>query len=360
MDDSSGNHSCDAAVGLVAAAEFSPAGIHLDTASVGLGCNRSVQASAAHLDDWAAGRCDPAGFDTVVDTCRGHAASLLGTHVDRVAIISQLSVAAGLVAQSLPPGATVLTADIEFTSVLFPFLVRAERGELNMVSVPVNRIVDRAADGVDAVAVSAVQSADGAVIDLDALASVAGEAFTFIDTTQSTGWLTTNADNFDVVACGSYKWMCSPRGTGFMTASDRAIATIEPTMANWYAGDDRWQSTYRGPLRLSPLARRFDLSPAWPAWVGAEPALQLLADIGPAAIGDHNRALANRFRAGLGLEPQDSAIVSIEMDSAMGDPAQRLTSAGIKFAGRDGRMRFSFHLYNTIDDVDTALAALSG
>ncbi len=343
-----------------AAAEFSPAGIHLDTASVGLGCDRSIEALAAHLGDWAAGRLDPAGFDAVIDSCRGHAAHLLGTQLDRVAIISQVAVAAGLVAQSLPRGSTVLTADNEFTSVLFPFLVRAERGDLNIVSVPVAHIVDRAADGVDAVAVSSAQSADGAVVDLDALASAAGTAFTFIDTTQSTGWLATNADDFDVVACGAYKWLCSPRGTGFMTASDRAIATVEPTMANWYAGEDRWQSTYRAPLRLSTAARRFDLSPAWPNWVGAEPALELLARVGQAVIGEHNRRLANRFRAALDLEPQDSAIVSIDLASSVGDPAERLKAAGVKFAGRDGRMRFSFHLYNTDDDVDTTLDALRG
>ena len=63
------------------------------------------------------------------------------------------------------------------------------------------------------------------------------------------------------------------------------------------------------PLRLPDTARRFDTSPAWFSWVGTEPALELLNEIGVEAIHEHDLRLANRFRAGLGLEPSDSAIV---------------------------------------------------
>ncbi len=342
-----------------AAAQFNPERVHLDTASVGLGCVGSQRALADHFAQWASGGCDPASFDAVIDRCRSHAAALLGTTDDRVAIISQLSVAAGLVAHSLPVGATVITADQDFTSVLFPFLVRAERGELNVVSAPLHEVCDRVAAGADAVAVSSVQSADGAVIDLGALSAAAktSGAFTLIDATQSTGWLPMSADSFDVVACGGYKWLCAPRGTGFMTASGRAIEIVDPILANWYAGEDRWSSIYRGPLRLASTARRFDLSPAWPVWVGAEPGLELLASVGVLAIEQHNVELANRFRKSLEMAPSNSAIVSISADDAA---AVRLRDAGVTFAGRDGRMRLSFHLYNTVDDVDAALDALAG
>jgi cysteine sulfinate desulfinase/cysteine desulfurase-like protein len=64
--------------------------------------------------------------------------------------------------------------------------------------------------------------------------------------------------------------------------------------------------------------------------------------------------LANRFRAGLGLEPGDSAIVSADVSGA--DAA--LARAGILAAARDGRLRVSFHVYNTDADVDAALEAL--
>jgi selenocysteine lyase/cysteine desulfurase len=67
-------------------------------------------------------------------------------------------------------------------------------------------------------------------------------------------------------------------------------------------------------------------------------------------------ALANRFRAGLGREPGDSAIVSVDWDGA----AEKMERAGIRAAARAGSLRASFHLYNTEDDVDAALEALLG
>ena len=109
------------------------------------------------------------------------------------------------------------------------------------------------------------------------------------------------------------------------------------------------------PLRLGDGARRFDTSPAWFSWVGTEPVLKLLNEIGVETIHEHNLALANRFRAGLDLPDSDSAIVSADVP----DATDRLAQAGIMAAARAGRLRASFHLYNTEADVDAALDALT-
>jgi selenocysteine lyase/cysteine desulfurase len=91
-------------------------------------------------------------------------------------------------------------------------------------------------------------------------------------------------------------------------------------------------------------------------WVATAPALEVIEHIGIVAIHEHDLALANRFRAGLGLEPSDSAIVFCDVV----DAAERLERAGIRAAVRGGRLRTSWHVYNTSDDVDRALDALSG
>jgi selenocysteine lyase/cysteine desulfurase len=113
---------------------------------------------------------------------------------------------------------------------------------------------------------------------------------------------------------------------------------------------------YGPPLRLSEDARRFDVSPAWFSWVGAAPALAVVEQIGVAAIRDHNVALANRFRTGLGRPPGDSAIVTVDAPGA----EKKLAAAGVRAAVRAGRVRPSFHIYNTEADVDLALNALTG
>jgi selenocysteine lyase/cysteine desulfurase len=114
-------------------------------------------------------------------------------------------------------------------------------------------------------------------------------------------------------------------------------------------------ASYGLPLRLAADARRLDTSPAWFSWVGCAPALELIEEVGVEAIHAHDVGLANRFRAGLGLAPSDSAIVSADMP----DARERLEAAGIVAAARAGRMRASWHLYNTEADVDRVLDVLT-
>jgi selenocysteine lyase/cysteine desulfurase len=129
---------------------------------------------------------------------------------------------------------------------------------------------------------------------------------------------------------------------------------LRPLYAGWYAGDDPWTSIYGPPLRLAKDARRLDISPAWLAWAGTVPALELLAEVGIDAIHQHNCALANTLRGRLGVPPGDSAIVTVAADGGL----ERLRAAGIKASVRAGAVRVSFHLHNTESDVNAVARAL--
>jgi selenocysteine lyase/cysteine desulfurase len=225
-------------------------------------------------------------------------------------------------------------------------------------TVPVADVADAVADGAGAVAFSAVQMSTGEVADVDAIlgAATAVGAVTICDATQAAGWLPIDAGRFDALVCGAYKWLMSPRGSAFLTVSDRLLADAVPHSAGWYAGEDVHTSYFGPPLRLAHDARRFDLSPAWFCWVGTAPVLELIEEIGVQAIHDHNVALANRFRAGVGMEAADSAIVSADVP----DAAERLARAGIVAAMRGGRLRTSWHVYNDERDVDQVLDVVAG
>ena len=95
---------------------------------------------------------------------------------------------------------------------------------------------------------------------------------------------------------------------------------------------------------------------AWFMWVASAPALATIERIGVEAIHDHDVGLANRFRAGLGEKSGDSAIV---MSNARG-AAEKLERAGIQAAVRGGRLRTSWHVYNTDEDVDRTIDVLTG
>jgi selenocysteine lyase/cysteine desulfurase len=197
------------------------------------------------------------------------------------------------------------------------------------------------------------------VADLDAIVAAAGAhgVRTFLDTTQAMGWLPLDCARFDYTAAAAYKWLLSPRGTAFFTVRPERRDELRPLVPGWYAGEDVDASYYGAPLRLAHDARRFDVSPAWMAWVGTAPALALLEDVGVAAIHEHDLRMANLLRAGLGLPEGDSAIVSVGGLAA--DAAEQLAAAGVMAAGRDGRLRLSCHLYTSERDVDRALSALS-
>ena len=140
-----------------------------------------------------------------------------------------------------------------------------------------------------------------------------------------------------------------------MTIVPERLDGIVPQSAGWYAGVDPMTTFFGGPLRLAASARRLDTSPAWFMWVATAPALAVIEEIGVDAIHEHDLALANRFRAGFGLGPSNSAIVFCDSEGA----ADRLALAGIQAAVRGGRLRTSWHVYNTDADVDELLTLLN-
>ena len=338
--------------------EFSPEVIFLNTATLGLPPRRTLNAIHAALDVWASGRANAVAYDDEVARARNNYAQLVGVDAALVAQGSQASVFAGLIAASLPDSAEVLTSSGDFTSVVFPFHVQARRG-IRVREVPLEELAGAVTDSTTLVAVSAVQSADGRVANLDALtqACAATDTKIMLDTTQAAGWLPIDAGRFAYTICHGYKWLLAPRGTAFLTIQRELLDDIAPHTAGWYAGADRWNSIYGAPLRLASDARRFDVSPAWLSWVGADASLALLCEVGREALHDHAVGLANRFRDGVGIAPSNSAIVSAVADDQVSDLMRAANIVGVT---RAGRLRLSFHVSTSARDVDTAIEALSG
>ena len=324
--------------------------MYCNTASYGLPPRPAWEALQAALTDWRGGRTSWEHWGHSTEAARALFAELVDVDIERVAVGSTVSELVGSVVTALPDGARVVVPEIEFTSTLFPLLVQRR---LDVRTVPLAELVEVIADGIDAVAFSAVQMSTGEVAALDAVADAAAAvgAITICDATQAVGWLPLRAGRFDAVVCGAYKWLMSPRGSAFLAVSDRLLDQAVPHSAGWYAGDDVHASYFGPPLRLATDARRLDLSPAWFSWVGTQPALEVIEQIGVEAIHEHNVALANRFRAGVGLDPSDSAIVCVDIAGA----AERLERAGIIAAVRGGLLRTSWHLYNDETDVDKVL-----
>ncbi|MDX3638396.1 aminotransferase class V-fold PLP-dependent enzyme [Streptomyces sp. MB09-02B] len=340
-------------------AEFVPKNTYLNTASTGLLPARAVDAMKAAVESVAAGR--PQDMFADVEAARAAFGRITGVPDRRVAAGASVAVYSGLIATALPAGAEVLTAEGEFASLVNPFHVR---GDLKVRQVPLERLAESVRPGTALVAVSAAQSADGRVADLDAIREAARErgARTFVDASQSAGWLPIEADAYDYVVAVAFKWLLCPRGVTFLVVPED-LGGLTPLFAGWVAGEEPWDSCYGPVEELARSARRFDESPSLFSYAGARRSLALIEELGVARVRDHDLALADRFRAGLaalGHEPvpaPGSAIVSVP---GLGRRQAELSRAGVEVSDRAGHLRAAFHLYNTPADVDRLLDVLSG
>ncbi|MFI9550308.1 aminotransferase class V-fold PLP-dependent enzyme [Nonomuraea endophytica] len=322
----------------------------LNTASYGLPPRQAYTELQSVLDQWRHGSSDWKPWDDSVGRARAAFARLVGAPAADITISSTASQINSTIATALPERARVLVPDIEFTSNVFPWAVAAD-----VESVPLARLAEHITSATTAVAFSLIQSATGERAPLADIIAAARQHDTFViaDASQACGWLPITPDGIDALVCAAYKWLMAPRGAAFGYLSPRLRERMRPLAANWYSAPDPATAFYGMPLRVAGDARAFDLSPAWFCYVGAAPALELLTTLGVDAVGAHNLALANHVRAGLGLPPGDSPILSLAADPA------RLAAAGITAATRAGRARLSFHAYNTLADAERALEALT-
>lgn len=336
---------------LALASEFPRVPGYLDTATYGVPAHRTVTALRAATDAWATGGLDPVALDAAVDRMRAAFASLVGTVSSDVALAGSTSQVAGMIAASLPSGARVLVARGDFASVRLPFHADPR---LTVVEVAPEELLERIRPGIDLVAVSAVQSSDGAVLDLNALAhaaSVAG-ARTLVDASHAAGWLPIRARDFDVVVASAYKWLGAPRGIA-LAAVHPSATWIRPVLASWYGADVPWTALYGSLDQLSADARRLDTSPPWQLVEAGAVALELLAGVGVAALRDHAVGLADLFRRETGMEPGPSPIVALPLPRP-----DALSSVGVRAASRCGRARLAFWVHNTEDDALSAARAI--
>jgi len=331
-------------------------GVYLNTATYGLPPKTAFDAMTAALEDWRTGRTSEDAWEACTERARAVFAHLVGVKPEAVACGATVSELIGLVAASLPDGARVLTVENDFTSTLFPFTVHGHRG-VTVESVPLAQLVDAIDESHAIVVASHVQAHSGRAADLQGLIERCARTQTMlcIDATQACGWLDTDASAIDFYVCHAYKWLLSPRGAAFMAVRQDRLQSIVPLHAGWWATDDPNNNLFGLPNRISKdAARRLDTSPAWFSWVGTAAALDAIAAIGVAKIERHDLRLARRFCEKMELPAPSSPIVYMNSDDAF----ERLLASGIRASVRGGRMRVSFHIYNTDEDVDRTISAL--
>ena len=337
---------------------------YLDTASYGLPPHSTVAAVAEALEAWRLGSArwskdwDPAG-----DRCRPLAAQLLGAAPDEIALIPAVSVGVGVALSMLSPGDEVLISENEFTSMLFPLLVAEKRFDIKVRTVPFDELAAQVRSSTALVMTSHVRSNDGRVQDLGELSKaihvVGGRIL--VDATHSAGIMQIDATamDLDVVVAAAYKHLLCPRGVALMRVGSDLLPALSPWAASWRSAAQPYDHFYGGDLSvLADTAARLDVSLAWHGWVGAEQSLDFLCSVPIVDRESWCVGLATRLADGLGIMPTGSSVIGVPVLD--GDAARAaLATAGIEASGRGSLIRLSFHLYNSVEDVDLAVGVLA-
>jgi len=349
--------------------------VYLDTASMGPGPSTTVEAMTEHLDQWHSGRGQWMDWDLAGERVRAGLGRLLETDAKNVALMPALSAAAGQVAESLPfeAGANIVVGEGEFQSNYFPWANQARRG-FEIRSVPfidgrlsLEELERRVDEGTSLIAASYVQSASGSRVDTDELVRIAraNGARIFLDATQALGAIRVPTDGIDYIGGAAYKWLLSPRGTAYLYTTPERAVEMAPLAPNWKTHDVPYRDYYGPPFEPPPDARRFDLSLAWPLWVGLAKSIEMLEELSPAEIEKRDLTLASLFCEGLsaiGLQElypdaRNSPIVSLRVADPEG-VRKALAEHQVVAAVRGAFVRFAFHFFNDESDVQRALDAL--
>ncbi len=310
-------------------------------------------------------------------------ARLLNATPDEIALATNTSYGLNLAALALPlaKGDIVLLSDREFPANVYPWLHLRQRGvEVELVPVTAEGwpdeayLLDRLAEPrVKVLAVSLVQFSNGYAVDLSALSRATRETGTWlvVDAIQGLGHLPVDLQRtpVDILACGGQKWLLSPWGTGFMYVRRPLIELLTPPLAGWMAfegTDDFTQLTaYRTEFRGT--AQRFEtITLPFQDFAGFNESLGLILGEGPERIGAHARACQAPVvewarRRGVRISSPEgrhgSAILCVAPPDAAAAHA-RLRAAKVFCSLREGSLRFSPHIFNTVDEMDRVVTIL--
>jgi selenocysteine lyase/cysteine desulfurase len=173
------------------------------------------------------------------------------------------------------------------------------------------------------------------------------------------------AMNLDFYVTGTLKYLLGPPGLAFLYVRQELIPSLAPTVTGWFGQANPFAYNPQH-FELSPTARRFESgSPSVPNVYGAMAGFRMIEEIGMEQVAAHveklTQALLKRTRE-LGIlskTPIESAgpLVVLQCRDS-GSLLEVLAESGIVASNRFDGLRISFHVYNTLDDVNAVVEVL--
>ena len=359
--------------------------VSLNAANVALMYHGAHQAIIEWQDDVAlngSNNFDENSEETVFGELHQVASRLINAGPEDIAVGSSATELLCSLAWAISPSKdqNVVSTEIVFPSTVYPWQrvasstgceIRLAKEKNNFIHI--DEIISLIDQHTAVVCISHVEYGNGQTFDLHLLAEATHEhgALLVVDATQSAGAIPIDVQScpVDALISGAYKWLCGPFGAAFMYLAPHLQTKLEPGLVGFRSHKNMWDLD-ASRIDYPQAAQKFEFSTmAFGCAVGLTRAINFLNDVGVKNIFQYNRQLADRLIEGLQargavitspLEDKSrSSIVRAHFENIGSNKIiQCLKRAGVFVSRRGDSIRFSPHLYNSMSDIDKALAEI--
>jgi len=321
---------------------------------------------------------------------------LVGACPEDLAFTTNVTVAINIVVNGLPwrPGDEILASDQEYGAIDNCLHNAARRWGVTVrraaIPIPPTSPADVIAafeagftDRTRLLLCSHITSGTGLIVPAKALADLAHArgAMIVIDGAHGPGMLPLDlsALGCDFYGGNCHKWLCAPKGVGFLHAAPHVQERLAHLVVSWgYSRDGTTRDDTRPLINGLPYMWGIETlgTISMPEQIATGEAARFQAEIGPRRIAERGRQLAGYLRRRMAEHDWAELISPSHPDMTGSISAFRLTGLGemdlrqvlhdryrITAPGgaRDGqhRLRVSTHLYNTFEEIDRLAAALA-
>ena len=297
-------------------------------------------------------------WERLLAEARADLARYVGAQADDLVFVTNAMTGMNTLARSLvEPGDEVLTSDQEYEAVDAAW----EAAGATLVRAPVESLWEHATDRTRVLSLSHVTSPTGLVVPVDEHCRRARGLgiLTVVDGAHAPGHVPIDlaALGADAYTGNCHKWLCAPKGAGFLWVREELQPRIDPLVVTW--GWDEPEFTKRH-------LRSGTRDPA--AWLAVAAAIEFQREWGWDDVRARCHALVERFGEASGLPVVTDAfgqMASFELPP--GDPEavqlrlwdeHRIEVPCFDWNGRP-LLRLSVQGYNTEEDVERLVAALA-
>jgi cysteine desulfurase/selenocysteine lyase len=334
---------------------------------------------------------EASAFYEVPNRLRTNLAKLIGGAPEEIALTTGASTGVTAVAYALnwKPGDEVLTGRGEFPLQYTCWKPMEEREGIKVRMIPQAGKFITADDVIAAltprtrvVSISHVRFDDGTLLDAARVAEACHKqgALLLLDVSQSCGAVPMDVRQLgaDFVVSAGYKWLLGAFGTGFFWAKRELLASVRPAPFYWMAvagAHDFAKLDFSEP-KPEASAARWD-TPEWASHfnfnlAALDAGVEFVLRAGPETALAHNHTLIDSMLQRL---PMDRCVAASPLDSKLRGPYgcfvarttektvelyKKLREEKVFTSLREGRIRVSPYLFNTIQDIDKLIAAVTG